>query len=111
MRRYALAAVGLGVVVFGIGGVAWGASSTHDPAAERAAEAAYTAAHRAQAAVSQVDAERTATSTRPGSILETHLQNEDNGLRWETKIADRSGVWEVQIDAATGRVVSSHADD
>jgi uncharacterized membrane protein YkoI len=103
--------VSLGVVVFGIGGVAWGASGTHDPAAERAAEAAYTAAHRSQARVTQVDAERTATSTHPGSIIETHLENEGAGLRWETKIADPSGVWEVQIDAATRRVVSSHADD
>ena len=56
-------------------------------------------------------AEQTATAAHPGSIAETHLENEGSGLRWETKVSDPSDVWEVQIDAATGRVASSHADD
>ena len=111
MRRSAVLGAGIGAVVFAVGGVAWGASATRDPASERASEAAYTAAHRSQARVSQADAERTAIATHAGSVVESHLENEGPGLRWETKISGRSGVWEVQIDAASGQVASSHADD
>ena len=110
MRRRTIAAVGIGVVALGIGGAA-AATTSRDPVSERNAEADYTAAHRAEARVSQAEAEQTATSERPGSVADTHLENEGAGLRWETKIADGSGAWEVQVDAASGRVVSSQPDD
>jgi len=111
MRTRATGAVGLGVVVFGFGGVAWGASRPSDPTAERGAEAAYTAAHRSQALVSQAEAERDAISAHPGAVVDSHLENESGGLRWETKLSTASGLWEVQIDATVGQIVSSHADD
>ena len=111
MRRRTIAVIGAGVVAVGFGGAAAAASSPHDPAAERRAEAEYTAAHRSEARVAQKDAERTATSEHPGSVVETHLENEGAGLRWETKISDGSGEWDVQVDAASGRVASSQPED
>ena len=111
MRRPFILGAGVVLVVVGVGGVAWGAVRNTDPAAERAAEAVYTAAHRSQAAVAEADARRASVALHAGAIVESHLEDEGSGLRWETKIADASGRWEVQVDAATGRVVSSHADD
>lgn len=111
MRRLTIAAVSVGVVALGIGGAAAAASTSHDPATERRAEAEYTAAHRSETRVSQTEAERIATSEHPGSIVETHLENEGMGLRWETKISDAAGEWEVQVDTASGRVAGSNSDD
>ena len=110
-RSIVLAAVG--VLAAGIGGgVAYAATSGKtDPAAEREAEARYTEAHRAEAAVSQADAEKAAVALHPGTIIDTHLEKEGHGLRWEVKPDDGTQVWEVQVDAATGAVVSDQLDD
>ena len=110
MHKRMLATVGIGAVALGIGGAA-AATTARDPASETNAEAEYTAAHRAQARVSATEAERAAKSEYPGSAFDTHLENEGAGLRWETKISDGSRVWEVQIDAASGRVVSSQPEE
>jgi uncharacterized membrane protein YkoI len=110
MHKRMLATAGIGVVALGIGG-ATAAATAPDPASERNAEAEYTAAHRSEARVSPTEAERAAKSAHPGSAFDTHLENEGAGLRWETKIVDGSRVWEVQVDAASGRVVSSQPED
>ena len=110
MHRRMLATVGIGVVAIGIGGAA-AAATSRDPASERNSEAEYTAAHLAQARVSPTDAERAAKSEHAGSAFDTHLENEGAGLRWETKISDGDRVWEVQVDAASGRVVSSQPEE
>ena len=113
--RKRTAAITAGVVVAAtlVGGGAAVASSRvrQDSDAERRSEAQYTDAHRADAAVSQAEAERAATALHPGTIVETHLENEGNGLRWEVKPDDGSTVWEVQVDAQTGKVVSDQHDD
>jgi uncharacterized membrane protein YkoI len=111
MRRRTIAAASVGIVALGIGGAAAASSTSHDPEAERREEAEYTTAHRSAARVTQAEAERTATSEHPGSIVESHLENEGAGLRWETKVSDESGEWEVQVDASSGRVASSHSED
>ncbi len=95
----------------GIGSAAWAGAASRDPASERTAEAAFTAAYRGEARVAQETAEQAAQAVHPGAVGDTHLENEGHGLRWETKIDNGSGVWEVQVDSATGRIVSSHADD
>lgn len=87
------------------------ATATTDPAPERNAEASFTAAHRGDAAVRQADAERAATERHAGTIVDTHLEDEGHGLRWEVKPNDGSKVWEVQIDATSGKVVSDHGDE
>jgi len=111
--RKPLVIAGVGLLAAGIGGgVAVGSARTHsDPARERNAEARYTAAHRSEATVSQAGAEQAALARHEGKISDTHLENEGHGLRWEVKSDDGSQVWEVQVDAHRGQVVSDQPDE
>ena len=112
MRSPVITLVTAGATVAIAAGVATAAvAGTTDPPAETRSEARYTAAHRAEAAVSQADAERAAQRARPGRVFDTHLEREGHGLRWEVKTDDGTTVWEVQVDAASGRVVSDHPDE
>ncbi|MDQ1695157.1 MAG: Peptidase propeptide and domain [Frankiaceae bacterium] len=91
--------------------VASASSGNPDPASEQNAEASYTASHEADAAVTRAEAIATATNAHPGTVSDVHLENEGEGLRWEVKPDDGTSVWEVQIDAATGKIVSDQPDD
>jgi uncharacterized membrane protein YkoI len=111
MLRKPLAVAALGLVAaLSTGGVAT-AASRHDPAGERQSEASYTDAHRSDATVSQPAAEKEALALHRRTATDTHLENEGHGLRWEVKPDDGHQVWEVQVDAHTGKVVSDHLDD
>jgi uncharacterized membrane protein YkoI len=102
----------VGVTGVGIGvAAATGHGPTVDPQPERDAEAAYTNAHRGQAAVSDQEAVAAALARHHGNVLEVHLENEGDGLRWEVKPDDGQQVWEVQVDADTGAVVGDQPDD
>lgn len=112
-------ALGLGVGAAGVAaaGSNIGGSDTEaddgpeDSAGERAEEQAYTDAHRADAATSQAEAEAAAVAVKPGQLVETHLQDEGDGLRWEVKTDDGKTTWEIQVDARSGVVVSVRVDD
>jgi len=104
------AAVGLAVIVAGAGAAVAGSRVVTDPAEEVAAERAFTEAHQASVPVSAAAAERAALSRHDGRTFDTHLQDED-GLRWETKVDDGVTVWEVQVDPQTGAVVSDQPDE
>jgi uncharacterized membrane protein YkoI len=78
---------------------------------ERDAEIAFTDAHRPAAKIGQAEAEKTATSTHRGAVSDVHLEREDHGLVWEVKVDDGSGIWEVQISATTGKVVSDQTEE
>src|SRR5829696_7185239 len=93
------AAVGLAVIVAGAGAAVAGSRVVTDPAEEVAA-----------VPVSAAAAERAALSRHDGRTFDTHLQDED-GLRWETKVDDGVTVWEVQVDPQTGAVVSDQPDE
>lgn len=111
MRRSVIAATAAAAVVIGGGAAAYAnARRTTDPAAEVEAERRFTDAHRADAAVSQVQAETIARRARPGRVVESHLQDE-GALRWEVKTDDGVHVWEVQIDPQTGSVVGQQVDE
>jgi uncharacterized membrane protein YkoI len=111
MRRTAVAVVaGLGIVAAGAGVAVAGPRVASDPAAEVAAERAFTEAHQDGLAVPAAAAERAALDRHPGRAFDTHLQDE-GGLRWETKVDDGSTVWEVQVDPGTGAVVSDQRDE
>ena len=98
-------------IVAGFGSAAVAAGYVADPPAEQRSESTYTDAHRADAAVTQVGAERIARDARPGTVVDSHLQTEGDGLRWEVKTDDGTNVWEIQIDPTTGAVVSNHPDE
>ena len=96
----------------GAGTVALAASSRNrDPQSEQRNEAEYTDAHRAEATVLQVEAERLAQGARPGTVVESHLQTEGNTLRWEVKTDDGAHLWEVQLDPYTGSVVANQSEE
>jgi uncharacterized membrane protein YkoI len=109
-RTAVVVAVGLGIVAAGAGVAVAGPMVTADPAAESAAERAFTEAHQDGLAVSAAAAEQAARTRHAGRVFDTHLQDED-GLRWETKVDDGSAVWEVQVDPDSGTVVSDQQDD
>ena len=82
-------------------------------------EASDAAAERAEAArlaptakVSRADAQAAALADTPGTVVEAQLGNEDGTVVWEigVKAADGTG-HEVKVNAATGAVLSSHADE
>jgi uncharacterized membrane protein YkoI len=99
-------AVVLGLAL-GTGGIAAAVASGDD----NQGEAAFTAAHRHDAAVTQAAAEAAAQRTRPGRLFDAHLEDEGHGLRWEVKSDDGRRVWEVQVDATTGAIASVQPDE
>jgi uncharacterized membrane protein YkoI len=87
-------------------------ASTSTPApTESDAEAAFTEAHRPDAKFGQTEAEKTATGVHRGETSDVHLEIEDKGLVWEVKVGDGSNVWEVQVNATTGKVVSDQTEE
>lgn len=96
----------------GVGTAAVAASGqNHDPQSEQRTERQYTDAHAGEAGLSRAQAEHLGTAARPGSVVESHLETESHGLRWEVKTDDGSHVWEVQLDPSTGRVVSNQPEE
>ena len=110
--RYLVAGAAAVLITLGAGAAAASAlGAKADPAAERRSERVYTDAHRSEAAVSQHRAEQLAQAARPGRVVESHLQTEGEGLRWEVKTADRTRVWEIQVDPSNGTVVGDQLDE
>ena len=111
-RHYLIA--GCVVAAATVGGITVAASSSSSPdsAAEQREEADFTRAHLGDAEVSRNAAEEAALGRHRGSVSDTHLQDEEGqGLRWEVKVDDGDTVWEVQVDAHSGRVVSDQPDE
>lgn len=77
---------------------------------EAADEAAYTQAHRAEAVTTEKAATQAATARHPGTVVDTHLQNEGT-LVWELVMSSGGARWEVQVDARSGEVVSDQTDE
>jgi uncharacterized membrane protein YkoI len=103
-------------IVFGAAGVLVAATAGFTYAAagssrEQSQEAAYTAQHRAEAAVPESAAVDAALARHPGRATDVHLENEGHGLRWEVKPQSSGQTWEVQVDARTGQVVSDQPDE
>lgn len=113
MKRIVITAGSVLLLSVAGGGIALasGGSGAATPADEQQQEAAYTAAHRADATVSEDDAIATALAAHPGTATDVHLETEENGLVWEVKPDDGTQLWEVQVDASTGEVVSDQLDD
>jgi uncharacterized membrane protein YkoI len=105
-KKLALAIGGAVLVGSAAGAVALAGGSGEDSASETHEEAAYTAANRGDASVSRSQAEQTAVGAHAGRAFDTHLQDEGLGLVWEVKVDDGTNVYEVQIDADSGKIVS-----
>ena len=60
------------------------------------------------APISMSQAVTTAVATKPGYVTEAELENEDNRLTWGVEVIAQSDgkLWEVEMDANTGAVLS-----
>jgi uncharacterized membrane protein YkoI len=111
MRRLTARGLLLGAAVLAAAGTAGFTYVTASGGSEQSNEAAYTAAHRAEASVPEEAAVRSALDRHAGTATDVHLENEGHGLRWEVKPRSGTQVWEVQVDARSGQVVSDHPDE
>lgn len=109
-KKYVVVAVAVAATALGTGTALAAGGHNSDPVSERRAEQRYTDAHRSEARVTQAEAARSGQVVRPGSVVESHLETEGTGLRWEIKTDDATHIWEVQLDPSTGAVVSNHSE-
>lgn len=53
-----------------------------------------------------------AKAIKPGEILETELEQKAGGYVYEVEILDAAGqVWELKLDAATGKLIKMESED
>jgi uncharacterized membrane protein YkoI len=58
------------------------------------------------------DIARQARAAKPGELLETELEKKQGRYIYEVEILDSAGqVWELKLDAASGRLISMERDD
>src|SRR3954463_1551042 len=111
MKRMRKRALVLGAAVLASAGIAGFTYVNASAGPEQSSEAAFTSAHRAEASVPESAAIQTALARHPGTAADVHLENEGHGLRWEVKPQSGGQVWEVQVEAHTGQVVSDQPDE
>ena len=66
------------------------------------------------AGTSPDQAEQAALKAIPGTVIEQAQLEDENGQQVYgviIKASDGSGLWDVKVDAATGRVISTESDD
>ncbi len=101
--------IGAGVVA---GGAALAARTPdEDDPAELRTQEAFTRANRDKAGVTQAEAEAIARRAHAGRLMSIHLEDDGSGLEWEVEVDDGRAVWEVNVNAQTGSVLDSEADD
>ncbi|HKQ25998.1 MAG TPA: PepSY domain-containing protein [Burkholderiales bacterium] len=53
-----------------------------------------------------------ARAEKPGEVLETELDRKNGGYVYEVEIVDDAGqVWEIKLDAKTGKLIKVERDD
>ncbi|MBU3736377.1 MAG: peptidase M4 [Methylobacterium sp.] len=53
-----------------------------------------------------------AKAIKPGDILETELESKQGNYVYEVEILDAAGqVWELKLDAATGKLIKMESED
>ena len=53
-----------------------------------------------------------ARAEKPGEVLETELDRKNGGYVYEVEIVDDAGqVWEIKLDAKTGKLIKLERDD
>lgn len=55
---------------------------------------------------------KTATSKKPGRVIEAELKSSRSGYVYEIELVDKDGVvWELKYDAKTGELISTKEED
>jgi uncharacterized membrane protein YkoI len=101
--------VGAGLVASGVA-LAQRTPDEDEPA-ERRTQEAFTRANEDKLEVTQAEAEAIARRAHAGSVVSIHLEDDGSGLEWEIEVDDGSALWELNVNAQTGRVLDSEADD
>lgn len=72
------------------------------------------AALRKEAKIAEADARKTALAAVPGGKVQSHELERENGrliYSYDIKVAGKSGVEEVNVDAKTGEIVAHEHED
>jgi hypothetical protein len=86
----------------------WSASGADTPQAPRAAPAEAPASSR----LTRDEATAVAAQVAPGRVVEVDEDNEPTGLRYDVTLLHEDGTaTQVEVDAATGRIVSTKLDN
>lgn len=86
------------------------AQATKSAATEKASQAAL----RKEATITEADARKTALAAVPGGKVQSHELERENGkliYSYDIKVAGKSGVEEVNVDAKTGDIVAHEHED
>jgi uncharacterized membrane protein YkoI len=97
------------IMLFCVGGRA-SAQASKAPEKKASSEAAL----RKEAKIAERDARKTALAAVPGGKVQSHELERENGkliYSYDIKVAGRSGVEEVNVDAMTGAVVAHEHED
>ncbi len=84
-------------------------ASAQEAKAPAKKEATSQAALRKEAKIAESDARKTALATVPGGKVQSHELERENGrliYSYDIKVAGKSGVEEVNVDAMTGEIVA-----
>jgi hypothetical protein len=53
-----------------------------------------------------------ARAVRPGRVIEIELEREDRGIVYDLEVLDPEGqIWEIELDAASGRILEQERED
>lgn len=77
-------------------------------------EATTQAVLRKEAKIAEPDARKTALAAVPGGKVQSHELERENGrliYSYDIKVAGKSGVEEVNVDATTGQIVAHEHED
>ena len=94
-----------------------GAAATASAQAAKATtkkEATSQAALRKQAKIAEADARKTALAAVPGGKVQSHELEREKGkliYSYDIKVAGKSGIEEVNVDAMTGEIVAHEHED
>ena len=91
-----------------------GSASAQETKAPTRKEATSQVALRKEAKVAERDARKTALAAVPGGKVRSHELERENGrliYSYDIKVAGKSGIEEVNVDAMTGEIVAHEHED
>src|SRR3954463_16486319 len=109
MKMSTLGTIGAALIVFCAAGRA-SAQATKPAKESKTSQAAL----RKEAKVAEADARKTALAEVPGGKVQSHELERENGkliYSYDIKVAGKSGIEEVNVDAITGAVVAHEHED
>ena len=110
MKIQAVMVMSAGVMLFCVAGQASAQARTGAQKRPSTSQAAL----RKEAKIAERDARKTALAAVPGGKVQSHELERENGkliYSYDIKVAGKSGVEEVNVDAVTGEIVAHEHED